>query len=122
MKEEEEEPPEKWHVKEEEEESFEDWQQEVEEEEMEPLQDWRQAGPEEALQQELEEGEVKEEAGSTVRQVHDGRESRKEEKKPRSKVMVGMGLPFLTGISPAGFLSANKKQPGGTEHLIRVNL
>ncbi|XP_036927400.1 MAX dimerization protein MGA a isoform X7 [Acanthopagrus latus] len=121
VKEEEEEPPEKWHVKEEEEESFEDWQQEVEEEEMEPLQDWRQAGPEEALQQELEEGEVKEEAGSTVRQVHDGRESRKEEKKPRSKVMVGMGLPFLTGISPAGFLSANKKQPGGTEHLIRVN-
>ncbi|KAM8737752.1 MAX dimerization protein MGA a isoform 5-T5 [Acanthopagrus schlegelii] len=125
VKEEEEEPPEKWHVKEEEEESFEDWQQEVEEEEMEPLQDWRQeeeeAGPKEALQQELEEGEVKEEAGSTVRQVHDGRESRKEEKKPRSKVMVGMGLPFLTGISPAGFLSANKKQPGGTEHLIRVN-
>uniref|UniRef100_A0A671TVR1 MAX dimerization protein MGA a n=1 Tax=Sparus aurata TaxID=8175 RepID=A0A671TVR1_SPAAU len=122
-KEEEEEPPEKMHVKEEEAESFEDWQQEVEEEEVEPLQDWRQeAGLKETLQQELEEGEVKEEAGSTVCQVHDGRESRKEKKKPRSqKVTVGMGLPFLTGISPAGFLSANKKQPGGTDHLIRVN-
>lgn len=110
------------HVKEEEAESFEDWQQEVEEEQVEPLQDWRQeAGLKETLQQELEEGEVKEEAGSTVCQVHDGRESRKEKKKPRSqKVTVGMGLPFLTGISPAGFLSANKKQPGGTDHLIRV--
>lgn len=120
-KEEEEEPPEKWHVKEEGAESFEDWQQEVEEEEVEPLQDWRQeAGLKESLQQELEEGEVMEEAGSTVCQVHDGRENRKEKKKPRSQKVVAMGLPFLTGISPAGFLSANKKQPGGTDHLIRV--
>ncbi|XP_028251885.1 MAX gene-associated protein-like isoform X3 [Parambassis ranga] len=38
------------------------------------------------------------------------------------KTMVTtMALPFLTGISPAGFLSANRKQPGGTGDLIQVN-
>uniref|UniRef100_A0A3Q1JX18 T-box domain-containing protein n=1 Tax=Anabas testudineus TaxID=64144 RepID=A0A3Q1JX18_ANATE len=36
--------------------------------------------------------------------------------------MNSMGLPFLTGISPAGFLSANKKKPGGTDHLVNGKL
>ncbi|XP_022621822.1 MAX gene-associated protein [Seriola dumerili] len=39
----------------------------------------------------------------------------------KKKKMVSMALPFLTGISPAGFLSANRKQPGGTDHLVQVN-
>ncbi|KAK5607674.1 hypothetical protein CRENBAI_024035 [Crenichthys baileyi] len=35
--------------------------------------------------------------------------------------MAGMALPFLTGAPPAGFLSANKKQLGGSDHVIQVN-
>ncbi|XP_026195007.1 MAX dimerization protein MGA a isoform X3 [Anabas testudineus] len=85
-----------------------DWQQEVMEEEAELWEDW---------QQEVEEGDIKEE-GSKLPQVNDRKktcEVRTEDK------MNSMGLPFLTGISPAGFLSANKKKPGGTDHLVQVN-
>lgn len=84
-----------------------DWQQEVMEEEAELWEDW---------QQEVEEGDIKEE-GSKLPQVNDRKktcEVRTEDK------MNSMGLPFLTGISPAGFLSANKKKPGGTDHLVQV--
>lgn len=34
--------------------------------------------------------------------------------------MSSMGLPFLTGISPAGYLSANRKKLGGTDHPVQV--
>ncbi|XP_070697775.1 MAX dimerization protein MGA a [Pempheris klunzingeri] len=101
---------------EEEEEPLEDWQREVEEEEEEPLEDW---------QREVEEDDFEEEEGSTVHQVHDGKESGREDMRTISKKkrrrMANMALPFLTGISPAGFLSANKKQAGGTDHLVQVN-
>ncbi|XP_071354656.1 MAX dimerization protein MGA a isoform X2 [Trachinotus anak] len=86
-------------------------------EEAEPLEDW---------QREVEEGDIQEEEGSTLQQVDDGRERsggkmKTEKKKKIQKKMVNMALPFLTGISPAGFLSANRKQPGGTDHLVQVN-
>lgn len=108
------EPVEDWQQAVEEEEPVEDWQREVEEEEAAPPEDW---------QREVEEGDIEEEAGSTVHQVHDGRNSGREELKMRSeekKKMASMALPFLTGVSPAGFLSANRKQPGGTDHTVQV--
>uniref|UniRef100_A0A8P4G9F9 MAX gene-associated protein n=1 Tax=Dicentrarchus labrax TaxID=13489 RepID=A0A8P4G9F9_DICLA len=109
------EPVEDWQQEVEEEEPVENWQREVEEEEAAPPEDW---------QREVEEGDIEEEAGSTVHQVHDGRKSGREELKLRSeekKKMASMALPFLTGVSPAGFLSANRKQPGGTDHTVQVN-
>ncbi len=116
VKEEEAEPFEDWQreVKEEAE-PLEDWQREVEEEEAEPLEDW---------QREVEEDDLEEEeAESAGDLIHDGRESSREEMKMslrKRKKMVCMALPFLTGISPAGFLSANRKQPGGTDLLVQV--
>ncbi|XP_068195672.1 MAX dimerization protein MGA a isoform X2 [Antennarius striatus] len=104
------EPPEDWQreveEEEEDEEPLEDWQREVEEEE-------KEAEPPEDEQHEMRGGDSKEEVVSTVNQVHGGRN--RKENKPR------LALPFLTGISPAGFLSANKKEPCGTDQLIRVN-
>ncbi|XP_039992476.1 MAX dimerization protein MGA a isoform X3 [Xiphias gladius] len=97
---------------EEEEEPLEDWHQEVMEVE-EPLEDW---------QREVEEGDIQEEEVSTFHQVDDGRERSGGKMKIKAKKkMVSMALPFLTGISPAGFLSATRKQPGGTDHLVQVN-
>lgn len=84
----------------------------------EPLEDW---------QREVDD-DIQEEEGSTPQQPRDWTERqwrkrrmravRREKKKKRR--MVTMALPFLIGISPAGFLSANKKQPGGTDHLVQV--
>ncbi|XP_017157945.1 MAX dimerization protein MGA a isoform X2 [Poecilia reticulata] len=39
------------------------------------------------------------------------------------KRRTGMSLPFplLVGLSPSGFLSANKKKPGGSDDVIQVN-
>ncbi|TKS87256.1 hypothetical protein D9C73_021380 [Collichthys lucidus] len=93
-------------------EPLEDWQREVEEDGAGPLEDW---------QREVEEEDIEEDMDSTAHHVHDGRERSKEEVRSKKKKMVTMALPFLTGISPAGFLSANRKQPGGTEHLVQVN-
>ncbi|XP_068456296.1 MAX dimerization protein MGA a [Clinocottus analis] len=105
------EPPEEWQREveeepdEEEAEPPEDWQREVEEEEepdegqVEPLEDWQRE-----VEEEEEEGTKKE-----VKLVS------------KRKMMVSKALPFLTGVSPAGFLSANRKQPGGTDHLVQVN-
>uniref|UniRef100_UPI001ED82428 MAX dimerization protein MGA a n=1 Tax=Scatophagus argus TaxID=75038 RepID=UPI001ED82428 len=126
----EDEPLEDWQreVEEEEAESLEECQQEVEEEKVESLECQREAEEEELepfedWQREVEEGDVKEDAGSAVHQVHYGRESSRKEVKIRmkKKKMVSMALPFLTGISPAGFLSATRKQSGGTDHLVQVN-
>ncbi|TMS21242.1 hypothetical protein E3U43_015215 [Larimichthys crocea] len=108
-------------------EPLEDWQRQVEEEGAGPLEDWQRqveeegAGPLEDWQREVEEEDIEEDMDSTAHHVHDGRERRKEEVRSKKKKMVTMALPFLTGISPAGFLSANRKQPGGTEHLVQVN-
>ncbi|XP_035467051.2 MAX dimerization protein MGA a isoform X2 [Scophthalmus maximus] len=140
----EEEPPESWQgeVMEEEEEPPESWQQEVMEEEQppeswqqevmeeEPPEDWQaevmeeEEDPPESWQQEVEGGDIQEEESPTPHQVDAGSERSegktkiKAEKKNKT---VGMALPFLTGISPAGFLSARRKQPGGTDHLVQVN-
>ncbi|XP_033935114.1 MAX gene-associated protein isoform X2 [Pseudochaenichthys georgianus] len=92
--------------------------QEVEEEveEAKPLEDW---------QREVEEDDMEEEqeAGSTNHQVHDGKQIRRQEvmSREKSKMMGSLGLPFLAGVSPAGFLSAYTKQPGNTDHTVHVN-
>lgn len=78
--------------------------------EAEPVEDW---------QREVEEGDITEEDGFTDRQVDVWTESSGQE--VTSEVKVNMALPFLTGISPAGFLSANRKAPGGTDQPIQVN-
>ena len=36
------------------------------------------------------------------------------------KRLMKMGLPFITGVSPAGVLSANTREPGGTDRLVQV--
>jgi len=82
-----------------EEEPPEEWQREVEEEEPAPPEDW---------QREVEEGDIEEEVEEEIKVVS------------KRKMMVSMALPFLTGVSPAGFLSANRKQPGGPDHLVQV--
>ncbi len=115
VEDEEAEPLEDWQreVEDEEAESLEDWQQELEDEETDSLEDW---------QQEMEDSDVKEEAESRGHLIKET--SRQEIKKSlrKKKKLVTLALPFLAGISPAGFLSANKKQPGGTDHLIQVTL
>ncbi|KAK2826846.1 hypothetical protein Q5P01_021060 [Channa striata] len=82
----------------------EEWQQEVMEEQ-ELLEDWQR----EVDEDELKDDKVDDEEKSGVRVKLDDTK------------MNSMGLPFLTGISPAGFLSANRKKPGGTDHLVQVN-
>lgn len=88
---------------------FDDWQREVEPEEAELLEDEQPA------------------AGHQLRAVvrGDKREDVRQEVADRWKERdrrrrAGMGLPFLAGVSPAGFLSANRKQPGDTDHLVQV--
>ncbi|XP_029350514.1 MAX dimerization protein MGA a isoform X2 [Echeneis naucrates] len=80
--------------------------------EAEPLEDW---------QREVEDSDTQEEVASTLHQAHVAEERSGRKIKAERKKMVSMALPFLTGISPAGFLSANRKQPGGTDHLVQVN-
>ncbi|XP_054651631.1 MAX dimerization protein MGA a isoform X2 [Dunckerocampus dactyliophorus] len=95
-------------------ESVDDWQREVEEE-TEPVEEWQREVMEEDLvedwQRELNESDLDEQ------QVHDGSECLNMEKRKHS---VRMALPFLTGISPAGFLSASKQTPDGYDP-IQVN-
>lgn len=79
--------------------------------EAEPVEDW---------QREVEEGDITEEDGFTDQQVDDWTESSGQE--VTSEAKVNMALPFLTGISPAGFLSANRKAPGGTDQPIQVRM
>ncbi|XP_041828682.1 MAX dimerization protein MGA a isoform X2 [Melanotaenia boesemani] len=108
----------------------EDWQKEVMEE-VGPPEDWQkevmeEVGPPEDWQKEIEEDDTEleehdaglEDEACTDHQVDDWQNRSGEEVKKR---MVNMTLPFLTGISPSGFLSANRKQPGGTDQLIQVN-
>ncbi|CAN9501918.1 unnamed protein product [Ophioblennius macclurei] len=59
--------------------------------------------------------------------LEEGQEDKEKEEVLRRKTgwtqeMVGeLGLPFLTGISPAGLLTANRKKPGGSNQLVKVN-
>ncbi|KAM4542589.1 MAX dimerization protein MGA a isoform 3-T3 [Odontesthes bonariensis] len=93
-------------------ESPEDWQKEVIKE-AESLEDW---------QKEVEEGDIEqEEEACTGYQVDYGQNGSGEEMKSLKKRKGSIALPFLTGVSPAGFLSADRKQPGGTDHMIQVN-
>lgn len=67
----------------------------------------------------IEEGEAR------GHQVHDGKSSSSGQKvklkqKKVREAMVGVALPFLQGVSPAGHLSASKRQPGGSDHVIQV--
>lgn len=65
-------------------------------------------------------------AGDDIREVKgDGRGDVRQEVPDRRKEKdrrADMGLPFLAGVSPAGFLSANRKQPGETDHVIKVGI
>ncbi|XP_056152271.1 MAX gene-associated protein-like [Lampris incognitus] len=73
----------------------------------EPLEDW---------QREVEEDFEEDEEDEQRETSEDAMKSRREK-----TGLMKMGLPFLTSISPAGFLSANLKQPGGTNLLVQVN-
>ncbi|KAM8916660.1 MAX dimerization protein MGA a isoform 2-T8 [Spinachia spinachia] len=99
-------------------EPLEEWQRDVE---VDPPEEWQrdvEAELPEEWQGEVEEGDIEEkevEEGST-----DNVSCRKVIISKR-KSMVSMALPFLTGVSPAGFLSANRKQLGETDHVVQVN-
>lgn len=49
-------------------------------------------------------------------------EDNKDLEKKCEKGMMEMGLPFLSGVSQAGFLSANRKESGGSNLLVQVGL
>lgn len=95
---------------------FDDWQREIEPEEVEHLEEERHVAGDHVPEVEV---------GSASK--CEGRAAVSQEVKKRGKEngdqrRADMGLPFLTGISPAGFLSATRKQPGQRDHAIKVNL
>lgn len=95
---------------------FDNWQPEVESEQTEHPEDERQVagdGVREAEVGSASKGDDGEDIGREVKETTKGKDGRRR---------ANMGLPFLTGISPAGFLSANRKQPGERDHVIKVNL
>lgn len=90
---------------------FDDWQREVEPEEAELLEDERPVAG----------GDRETEGGGDAREdIRQDVPERPKEKDGRRR--ADMGLPFLTGVSPAGFLSANRKQPGETDHVVKVGI
>lgn len=94
---------------------FDNWQPEVESVEAEHPEDERRAagdGVGEAEAGSASKGDDLEDVGREVKERPKGKDGRRR---------ANMGLPFLTGISPAGFLSANRKQPGEKDHVIKVN-
>ncbi|MEQ2236554.1 hypothetical protein ILYODFUR_013983, partial [Ilyodon furcidens] len=126
----------------------EDWQKEVEpaedwQKEVEPAEDWqKEVEPAEERQKEAEptedcqkEAEPTEDCQKEVKEVDiqkDGEECKSyqarheveritDELNSVNRRRAGLALPFLTGPPPAGFLSANKKQLGGSDHVIQVN-
>lgn len=95
---------------------FDDWQREIEPEEVEHLEEER-----------LVAGDGLPEVGVGSASKGEGRAAVRRDVKKRGKAKddqrrADMGLPFLTGISPAGFLSATRKQPGERDHAIKVNV
>ncbi|XP_020510438.2 MAX dimerization protein MGA a isoform X2 [Labrus bergylta] len=122
------EPPEDWQraLEEEEAEPSEDWQREVEEDEAEPPEDWQREVEEEEEEAEPSKNDQtkdvsEEKAASTYHQVHDANHREEQDIRSEKKKRISLGLPFLTGVSPAGFLMTKRKQPGGTDHLVQVN-
>lgn len=94
---------------------FDDWQREIEPEEVEHLEEER-----------LVAGDGLPEVAVGSAPKGKGRAAVRRDVKKRGKAKddqrrADMGLPFLTGISPAGFLSATRKQPGERDHAIKVN-
>ncbi|XP_058472253.1 MAX dimerization protein MGA a isoform X2 [Solea solea] len=92
--------------------------------EAELLQGVQKEEPPEDWQREVEEGEIEEEEGSPCEQV-DGESDMKERERStraeKKKKKKSLALPFLTGISPAGFLAARKKSAGETDPVVEVN-
>ncbi|KAM6968584.1 MAX dimerization protein MGA a [Tautogolabrus adspersus] len=120
------EPPEEWQreVGEEEAEPSEDWQREVGEDKTEPPEDWQRALEEEEAEpsENCQPKDVSEEkAASTYHQVHDVNHGEEQDMRSEKKKRISLGLPFLTGVSPAGFLMTKRKQAGETDHLVQVN-
>lgn len=77
------------------------------------------------VEEEAEPTEGMEEGEARGHQVLDGKSRSSGQKvklkqKKVSKALVGIPLPFLQGVSPAGFLSASRRQPGGSDHVIQV--
>uniref|UniRef100_A0A1A8KUQ7 MAX gene associated a n=1 Tax=Nothobranchius kuhntae TaxID=321403 RepID=A0A1A8KUQ7_NOTKU len=94
----------------EEEQLVEDWQKEVIEE-TDVLEDW---------QKEVKKSEMKEESQCHSK-YKDERQERSAKMKSNKKKNEGIALPSLKKVSSAGYLPANRKHPGGTDHLIQVN-
>ncbi|XP_056867467.1 MAX dimerization protein MGA a isoform X5 [Takifugu flavidus] len=94
---------------------FDDWQREIEPEEVEHLDEERHVAGD---------GVPEVEVGSASKcegRAAVGRDAKKRGRGKDDQRRADMGLPFLTGISPAGFLSATRKQPGEGDHAIKVN-
>lgn len=96
---------------------------------MDPLEVWQQRvmeGDKEELvedwQREVEEDDAVEDEDSSLPHRDNEKEMSKDETRTKETQMNSLGLPFLTSISPAGFLSASRKVPGGTEQLVQVNV
>lgn len=95
---------------------FDDWQREIEPEEVEHLDEERHVAGD---------GVPEVEVGSASKcggRAAVGRDAKKRGRGKDDQRRADMGLPFLTGISPAGFLSATRKQPGEGDHAIKVNV
>lgn len=95
---------------------FDDWQREMEPEEVEHLEDKQHVAGDGAKEAALGSDSKCDDRAAIGQEVAE----RTKEKDDQS--MADMGLPFLTGISPAGFLSANPKQPGDQDHAVKVNV
>ncbi|XP_047201133.1 MAX dimerization protein MGA a isoform X4 [Girardinichthys multiradiatus] len=116
----------------------EDWQKEVEpakdwQKEVEPAEDWqkevepaedrqKEAEPMEDCQKEVKEDDIQKDGEECKSyQARHELERITDELNSVNRRRAGLALPFLTGPPPAGFLSANKKQLGGSDHVIQVN-
>lgn len=90
----------------------------------EPVEDWQREVEEVEEEEEAEPMKGAKEGEGRGHQVHDGKSGsgQKVRLKPRKVgvAAVGVALPFLQGVSPAGFLSASRRQPGGSDHVIQV--
>uniref|UniRef100_A0A3Q2NZJ3 Uncharacterized LOC105918904 n=1 Tax=Fundulus heteroclitus TaxID=8078 RepID=A0A3Q2NZJ3_FUNHE len=118
---------------------MEDWQKEAG-----PMEDWqKEAGPMEDCQKEVgpveecqKEAEAMEDFLKDAKDVdvqvagkgcksyterHELNRSRDKLDSNKKSRVGSLALPFLMGLTPAGFLSANKKQPGRSEDVIQVN-
>lgn len=91
---------------------FDDWQREVEPEEAELLDEEQPAVGDGAREVEV--------GGEEREDLRPEAPERRKDKEGRRR--ADMGLPFLAGVSPAGLLSANRKQPGETDHVVKVSL